>query len=518
LIREQLDRAWTLDARRVWIFNVGDIKPAEYLAEYALSLAFDHDALAQSPRDHLRGWASGQFGEASADAIADIMTEYYDLAFERRPEFMGFGQVEPIQPNRISDYVRTGGEEAERRLDRYAAIVRRAEALAAFMPEDRADAFFQLVLYPVRGAASLNERILKLDLAAVHAKAGRAPFTSENTYDRSADRLSGAPRADSNALVAQARAAHQRIVADTAAYNAQVNGKWTGIMDMAPRGLPVFQEPVYPTWTLPSRAECGIEATNLTFVSGRPATRSFTLYSAGRPASWSYAGQRGVTPSVTGGDLEAGSGYSQRITLSYDGGSALEGGRIQCGGQTLDVDARLTRATAGLPPAINRIISIPATAARSEAWELVPGLGSGGSALRSKLDLPTVELPNVAEPLTYPFATDGQGDAELRVVGVPVHPLTSGNRLRLAVRIDGGPLQTLDFQTFGRSDEWKRNVLSNTAIRTIPLRRMPAGPHRLEIYALDPGFILDRIDIRLDGAPDYYGVLSDRRHNPLKLR
>lgn len=506
LIREQLDRAWNHDARKIWIFNVGDIKPAEYLAEYALGLAFDRKGLAQSPRDHLRDWASRQFGETSAGEIADIMTEYYDLAFERRPEFMGFGQVEPIQPNRISDFVRTGGEEAERRLDRYAAIVRRAERLVASMRPDRADAFFQLVLYPVRGAASLNERILKLDLAAVHAKAGRAPFNPDNTWDVAANKLSGAPRADSNALVGQAKAAHQRIIADTAAYNAQVDGKWNGIMDMAPRRLPVFQEPIYPTWALPSQDACGIDATNLTFVSGRPATRGFTLYSAGQPMSWSYAGQRGVTPSITRGNLDAESGFSQWITLAYDGDDALDGGRIQCGNETLDVDARLMKATSGLTPAINRIISIPATVARSKEWEPVPGLGSPGSAQRARLDLPTVEEPNLADPLIYPFATDGQGDAELRVVGVPVHPLTSRNRLRLAIRIDDGPLQILDFQTFGRSDEWKRNVLTNTAVRTVPLQRLPAGPHRLQVYPLDPGFILDRIDVRLDGAPDYYGA------------
>ncbi|WP_368564707.1 glycosyl hydrolase 115 family protein [Pseudoxanthomonas sp. UTMC 1351] len=506
LVREQLERAWNTDARKIWIFNVGDIKPVEYLAEYALELAFDHNALVQNPRDHLRRWASQQFSKTSAEEIADIMTEYYDLAFERRPEFMGFGQVEPIQPNRISDFVRTGGDEAERRLDRYAAIVRRAEELAASMPADRAEAFFQLVLYPVRGAASLNERILKLDLAATHAKAGRAPFNPDNSWDIAANRLSGAPRADSNALVTQAKAAHQRIIADTAAYNAQGNGKWNGIMDMAPRRLPVFQEPIYPTWALPSLAACGIDATNLSFVSGRQATRSFTLYSAGQPMRWSYVGQRGVTPSITSGNLDAGNGFSQRITLVYHGADALDGGRIQCGNQTLEMDARLIKVAAGSPPAINRIISIPATAARSEAWEVVPRLGSQGNALRARLDLPTVEKPNVAEPLTYLFATDAQGDAELRVVGVPVHPLTSGNRLRLAIRIDGGPLQVLDFQTFGRSDEWRQNVLTNTATRTVPLKRLPAGSHRLEVYPLDPGFILDRIDVRLDGAPDYYGV------------
>jgi hypothetical protein len=222
--------------------------------------------------------------------------------------------------------------------------------------------------------------------------------------------------------------------------------------------------------------------------------------------SWSYAGQRGVTPSITGGNLDAESGFSQRIALAYDGEDALDGGRIECGNEALEVDARLIKATAGLPPAINRIISIPATLARSDAWAVVPGLGSQGSALRARLDLPTVEKPNLAEPLAYLFATDGQGDAELHVVGVPVHPLTSRNRLRLAIRIDGGPLQTLDFQTFGRSDEWKRNVLTNTTVRTVPLKRLPAGPHRLEVYPLDPGFILDRIDVRLDGAPDHYGV------------
>ena len=485
LIREQMDRAWQMNARKVWIFNVGDIKPAEYLTDYALALAFDRDAVAQTPREHLEAWAARQFGGPAAGPIAQIMTEYYDLAFERRPEFMGFGQVEPIRPNRISDYVRTGGEEAERRLERYAAIVRQAEALAATMPPDRADAFFQLVLYPVRGAASLNERILKLDIAAVHAKASRA---------------------DMNALAAQARAAHQRIVSDTVAYNALGGGKWNGMMHLAPRGLPVFQEPAYPAWDLPPSADCAIETPNLNFVAGHPSSQAFTLYSAGVPVSWSYSGVRGVRPSLAAGTLDAASGFSQRIELAYDGSEVLEAGSIQCGEEKLDVSARLAKPAGGMPPVINGVISIPATAAQSAAWEVVPGLGSRGAALRAKLDLPSADAPDGTEPLTYRFATSELGEAELRVVAIPVHALTSSNRLRVAVCLDGGPIEVLDFQTFGRSDEWKENVLSNTAVRNVPLTRLPPGAHTLEVYPLDPGFILDRVDIRLDGAPDYYGA------------
>ena len=73
---------------------------------------------------------------------AAVMTDYYDLAFERRPEFMGFSQVEPTTPIRIGDYVRSGGAEAQARIDRYAALAARADALAAKMPADRKDAFF----------------------------------------------------------------------------------------------------------------------------------------------------------------------------------------------------------------------------------------------------------------------------------------------------------------------------------------------------------------------------------------
>ena len=92
------------------------------------------------------------------------------------------------------------------------------------LPPQLLDAYFQLVLYPVRSSASLNQRILKLDLAAEYARQQRP---------------------SSNLYVRQARQAHAAIAADAAAYNALANGKWAHFMDVAPRRLPVFAEPVY---------------------------------------------------------------------------------------------------------------------------------------------------------------------------------------------------------------------------------------------------------------------------------
>jgi hypothetical protein len=172
------------------------------------------------------------------------------------------------------------------------------------------------------------------------------------------------------------------------------------------------------------------------------------------------------------------------------------------------VDVRIAPDSApGLPVEDTGIVSIPATQTTAQrAWTEVPGLGSFGAAMRSDLTMTSVPSPaQSASVLSYAFATTSQASARLKVVAVPVHPLTSANGLRIAVSIDGAPFETFDFATHGRSDEWKANVLSNTAVREQVLDALAPGRHRLDIRALDPGFILDRIEIDFDGAPAFYG-------------
>ncbi|WP_229210437.1 glycosyl hydrolase 115 family protein [Duganella sp. CF517] len=404
LVREQLERAWHTGARKLWVANVGDIKPLEYLSQYFLDLAFDHTLLAQAPSEHLHDWLARQFDTEQARQITDIMMEYYALAWERRPEFMGFGQTEPTTPNKPTAYLQSGGDEALRRLDRYAAITARAEALAQAMPAERRDAFHELVLYPVRASANLNARILKLELAGLPDNAG----------------------ARAEQYVTQAKAAHRAIVADTAEYNGLANGKWRHMMDMAPRRLPVFAEPAWPP---PPGAASAAAATP----SASPPTQ------AARP----------------------------------------------------------------------RAVSIAASsAAPHPQWQKIEELGSMGAVLRSSLALSSVEAGQAADvaPLVIEFHSDSSGPVGVNIVALPTHPLTSENQLRLGYRIDDGALAILDFRTHGRSDEWKLNVLSNTAVRSLPPQRLAPGKHRLRLYAMDPGFMLDRVDIVPEGAARYYGA------------
>jgi len=503
LIREEMGRAYDENARKEWILNVGDIKPGEYLTQYFMDLAFDHKLFDAAPRAHLQAFMAQQFGAADAPEIAGIMMRYYDLAFERKPEFMGWDQTEPITPTHTSAYVRADGEEAQARLLAYADLVRRAEAVAKTLPADRQAAFFELVLYPVRGAANLNTRILDLDLSALYAHQGRA---SANLYAQ------------------RARAAQDQIVTDTATYNGLENGKWRNMMDMAPRRLPVFDTPSYPVWSDAGKTGCGLAFNGqyadqrpiLTFRKGQPGTQVVTLFGyAPARLDWTAGAESaGFGLSASEGALTADNGYETRITLAYDGKADGNTLSLTCGQKILHLPVRVLPQSA-VPAELYGAISIPAAAepngdGPNGDWERIDGLGSLGTVVRTRLTLPSRTDADVmqAQPLIYPFVSSTPSPARITITALPTRPLDPTHGVRIMVSLDGGALQMLDFGTTGRSDAWRENVLSNTASQDFDIRMLTPGPHDLRVYALDPGVILDRIEVDLDGAPAHYGALK----------
>ena len=490
LIRDQLERAAATGTNKIWIANVGDIKPLEYLTQYFLDIAFDQKQLALPPRQHLVQWLSTQFDPGRAQEIAAILLGYYDLAWERRPEFMGFSQTEPTTVTHQTAYMQSGGEEAEQRLATYAALVRRAEAVYAALPAAQRDAYFQLVLYPVRASANLNTRILKLDLAAQLARMGRP---AAQLYARQAER------------------AQQAIAEDTRLYN---QGKWQGMMDAAPRRLPIFAPGLSASYGKPVRHDCAVAypiSDRLAFTTGRAETKTVTLVNYGASTvRWNAATvPDGYTVTPGRGELDGTNGYEQRIQVHYDGKAKAGQLGLECGAVMVKANLGLTPGADGqLPTEHDRIVALPSVSARTSAgWTVLPGLGSYGASMRSDLAQASVDLGGASgrAPLEYDFVSHTESAARLKFVTVPAHALTSANGVRLAYSLDDGPLQLLDFEAFGRSDEWKQNTLSNSAVRVRELRTLARGRHRLKVVALDPGVVLDRIEVILDGAPQYYG-------------
>lgn len=154
LIWAEMKKAHAHGADRVWIVNVGDLKPAEIGTEFFLNLAWDIDRWGPDAQPaFLRAWAAREFGTDHAAAIADVLARYYTLNFQRRPEHLQWWL--PKEEPRASDL--TAGE-IDTRLAAFAALRADAHRIAAALPANRRDAFTQLVAYPVHGSALANVR------------------------------------------------------------------------------------------------------------------------------------------------------------------------------------------------------------------------------------------------------------------------------------------------------------------------------------------------------------------------
>lgn len=233
LIREEMTKAYDHGARRYWILNVGDLKPAEADIDYFLQLAWNEPAMARiDQRTFLERWAAEQFSQADASSIAAVMDQYYFLNFIRKPEFMGFnGYTDGIHRTSFNPLAWPAGDGAfgqnSVRMEAWNRLARQAASIAATLPAVDRSAYFELVGYPVEAAAAQNRKFLYTDRSFLDAH-----------LHHSAERMADA---------AAAQTAYRQIQTLTAQYNHLENGKWDGMMSSAPRDRDVFKMPATAT-------------------------------------------------------------------------------------------------------------------------------------------------------------------------------------------------------------------------------------------------------------------------------
>jgi hypothetical protein len=143
-LREQLNLAYQTGIDRIWLINVGDLKPKEVPIDFIMHYAWNPNAVQPGDeRAYLEDFARGVFGEAYAADVADIIARYTKLNLIRKPEV----QVPGIF-NR---------EEMERMSLLWNYVVTKAEALKEKLPAEMQDAYYQLVYYPAVASANVAE-------------------------------------------------------------------------------------------------------------------------------------------------------------------------------------------------------------------------------------------------------------------------------------------------------------------------------------------------------------------------
>lgn len=254
LIYHEMRQAYDHNVRKLWVANVNDPKKAAYDLEFFLDMAWDINSVGpQSINAHLERWLTREYGKAAAEVLFEPMVEYYRLCSMRKPEFMGWSQVElpdkQRYPGGLSQVVNTEfsftefGNEAQRHIDNYRAVQAATRKAKELVPERSRDFYFANISYPVEATTAMAEKMLY---------AQKARSRNRTTYSP------GPWKTDTTMLVSSALSsrAYQKIRTLTDYYNNELaDGKWKGAMNHAPRDLYVFWAPQLPIVLTDSEAE-----------------------------------------------------------------------------------------------------------------------------------------------------------------------------------------------------------------------------------------------------------------------
>ncbi len=233
---EQMDLAYQYGVDKIWIVNVGDIKPMEFPIEFFLDMAWNPEKFnAGNLQDYYANWARENFGNQFSEEIAEILKLYTKYNARRKPELLD-----------AKTYSITNYNEADRVVADYQKLVDKANSINEKLQPEYKDAFYQLVLFPVLASSNLNEMYVATAKNHLYAELGN---TLANEY---AEKVKELFEKDSQL---------------TNYYHTKLaNGKWNHMMSQTHIGYDNWQQPeknVIPkTIEVSNKAQSKISAEN----------------------------------------------------------------------------------------------------------------------------------------------------------------------------------------------------------------------------------------------------------------
>jgi hypothetical protein len=380
LLRFEMQKAYEMGDKNVWVLNVGDIKSIEYPTQLFLDMAYDMKPFLKNKPiiEHLENWTKATLGSR---AMAHLLQKNYDLAFERKPEFMGWSQTEPTRQTQPTDFTLAEGA---LRIDKYRQL---SAQVVTLQPTDDSysAAYYQLIKYPILAAAKMNEKFLYLD-----------QFYTKPLEQRS----------ESDSSFLKSKAAYEDIIKLTKEYNSMNGAKWNHLMDMNPRRLPVFKSP-----------------SDLKNVVQKVAATTTILLKIPAGDFFKHTNTNGA--------------YWEKITEPSFSKNALV----------------------------------------SRPFSLEKSLETNAPSVDYQIDIPET------------------GNYVIKVQAIPLHPISRKLGQKIALCIDSNAFQTLDFETFDRSEEWKQNVLRNKTTKALSMISLEKGKHIITLKMIDPAVLVDFIII-----------------------
>jgi hypothetical protein len=499
---EQMDLAYQYGVDKIWIVNVGDIKPMEFPTEFFLDLAWDPEKWnAGNLEQYYVQWAKENFGNQNADEIAQIIKLYTKYNSRRKPELLN-----------EKTYSITNYNEAETVLADYKKLVDRANSINEKLKPEYKDAFYQLVLFPVLASTNLNEMYIATAKNQLYASQGRA---SANGYAEEVKKLF-----ENDSLL-------------TNYYHTKLaNGKWNHMMAQTHIGYTSWQEPknnVIPltkTIALPNKSEVGIaiEGSASWWPNNTTAVVLPTFSPVENSSYFVTIFNRGTIPfdfkinpkdnwikiSKSKGKIE----QEERIGVTIDWKKAPKGDAkshftISANNQNFTVVVNSRSIDLNTVKGFvenNGFVSIEAQhysrAVNSDLkWTVIENIGKTESGVTLKpSNVPPDASFDRAPQLEYDIYLLKKGDVKVHAYFSPTINFSVREGLKYGISIDAGKPQIINFNENDSDKTWNKAVADNIKIVTSLHTIEKEGNHTLKFYGIDPALVLQKIVIETESG------------------
>jgi len=514
---EQMNMAYRHGVDRIWVVNVGDLKPMEFPTEFFLDFAWNPD---QFPVDKLseysRQWAENQFGSKYSTEIASLIDNYTRFNSRRKPEL-----IEP------TTYTLLNYSEADRVVNEYNALAEKANLLYKKIPDTYKDAFFELVLHPIIACANLNDLYVTVGKNRLFAAQGRVT---------------------ANDLSQEAKNYYKNdsIISDR--YNRKIaGGKWNHMMDQTHIGYTYWQQPVknsmpkVETVGVKQGAEMGvsIEGSDKWWPGNTGKAKLPELDPIQNQRFYIDIFNRGSEPF----DVVI-KPASKLVKVSAEKVRIEKGLRIWVEADwkkmpktitevpiTITGAGKTTEVAAVLNPLLNinpkehgfaesnGCIAFEAEhysklISKGEAgWQKVSGLGRTLSAMMPvPVNSPSLAPDQNSPRMEYDVLFDTSGEVTVSTLLSPTQNIYNNEGLCFAVSFDGQQPQIVNIHKGKTNQDWMESVRGNIVELKTKHILEKGGKHTLKIWMIDPGIVLQRILIDCGGLkPSYLGPLESKK-------
>lgn len=461
----ELMKAYQEGIQKLWILNVGALKPLEMEVEFFLRLAWEAGRTDERTADtdrYVSQWIDRNFSGDHGQKLAPMINQFSQIANVRKLEMMEddvFSQT-------------AYGDEAVVRVHKLKEILDKADEVYDSLPADEKDAFFQLVLMRIH---------------AVYLTMCQYYFSDRSTLCCSQGKMQAAKQ-----YVEETRAyedARRKLIFY---YNHNMSGgKWNGIV--TPEDFPPPRTAMYPACTPPlSMGETRMlislwnEEDKISFVS--PSTKWLEISNAGAGSfQYKIEAPDWVKLSKKHGQVSR----EERILISADDTTEKRQGKIlitnESDGSNYDIPVEIDPVPADFEnPEDDGAVVISMSGVKTKGFRTIPRLGREEGSL--------LEGYKEGAETSFPIYLTSEGEFLLEVHRFP--SLNSTGRIRMGVKIDDGEFRTIESKaTDEYRDTWECNSANNVDKLWLKLAHLNHGSHTITLKVIDRYFAVSKLVI-----------------------